>query len=120
MRTWFTLLGFKSRRVRLLICLATPCKLVVMFRFVEAIALDAFSLLESTQEYYMSPLPAVLVLRDIWVYVGISDSCNIAFYVEASVNEFFSLTATLAIPYVDPDNGHVKSGRYLDNMRPRC
>jgi len=76
----------------------------------------------------MSPLLAVLALRDAWVYVSTSDSCNIASYVEASVNEFFSLTATLAILYVNPDinpdinpdNGHVQSRRYLDDMRPGC
>ena len=55
----------------------------------------------------MFPLLAVLALRDAWVYVGISNSCDIASYVKASVNEFFSLTATLTIPYIDPDNGHV-------------
>jgi len=46
-RTWFALLGLESRRVRLLVCLATLCELVVMFRFVGAVALDAFSFLES-------------------------------------------------------------------------
>jgi len=106
-RTWFALLGLKSKRVRLLICLAIPCELVVMSRFVEAVALDAFSSSESVCKYCMFPLLAVLALRDVWVYIGTPDSNNIASYIEASVNEIFSLTTILDIPYVNPDNGHV-------------
>jgi len=68
----------------------------------------------------MFPLPAVLILRDAWVHVGTLDSSDVVFYVETSVNEFFSLTTTLDIPYVDSDNGYVQSGRYLDDTRPRC
>jgi len=119
-RTWFALLSLESRSVRLLVYLAISCKLAVMFRFVKAIALDTFSFSKSAQECCISPLLAVLVLRDTWVHVGTSDSGDVVSYVEASVNESFSLTAALDILYVGPDNSHIQSGRYLDNMRPRC
>jgi len=57
-----------------------------MFIFVKAIVLDIFCLLESAQKYYMSSLSAILTLRDAWVYIGISNSGNVALYVETSVN----------------------------------
>jgi len=57
-----------------------------MFRFVKAVALEIFCLLESIQKYYMSSLPAILTLRNAWVYIGIPNSDNIALYVETSVN----------------------------------
>ena len=57
-----------------------------MFRFVKAVALDIFCLLESAQKYYMSSLSAILTLRDAWVYIGIPNSGNVALYVETSVN----------------------------------
>jgi len=91
-----------------------------MFGFVKAIALNTFSSLESAQECCMSPLLTVLALRDTWVHVSTPDSGDIVSYVEVSVNEFFSLTDALDIPYVGPDNSHIQSGRYLDDMRPRC
>ena len=87
-RTWFTLLGFKSRRISFLIHFATLCKLAVMFRFVKAIALDIFCLLESAQKYYMSSLPAILTLRDAWVYIGTPNSDNVALYVETPYCHF--------------------------------
>ena len=91
-----------------------------MFRFVGAVALDTFSSLESVWEHCMFPLSAVLTLRGVWVHVGIPNSSNVFFYVEVSVNEFFSLTTILDISYVDPDNGYVWSGEYIDDMRSEC
>jgi len=78
-----------------------------MSRFVEAVTLDAFSSSESICKYCMFSLSAVLALRNIWVHVGTPDSNNIASYIKTSVNEIFSLTTILNIPYVNPDNGHV-------------
>jgi len=90
-----------------------------MFRFVKVIALEIFCLLESAQKYYMSSLPAILTLRNAWDYISTPNSGNVAFYVKTSVNSFFSLTATLDILYIDPNNSHVQSGEYLDDARPR-
>ena len=64
-RTWFTFLDFKSRRVSFLIHFAIPCILAVMFRFMETVTLDIFYLLESVWKYCMSSLPAILALRDV-------------------------------------------------------
>ena len=73
----------------------------------EAVVLDTSSSSESTWEYYMSPLPAVLVLRDAWVHISTPDSGDVVSYVKTSVNESFSLIAALKIPYINLDNGHV-------------
>ena len=55
----------------------------------------------------MSPLPAVLVLRNAWVHISTSDSGDVVSYIKTSVNESFSLIAALKIPYINLDNGHV-------------
>jgi len=57
-----------------------------MFRFVKAVALEIFCLLESAQKYYMFLLPTILTLRNAWVYIGTPNSGNIALYIEKSVN----------------------------------
>ena len=38
----FTLLGFQPRKIRLAITFATPCKVLVVFRFVQTITFDVF------------------------------------------------------------------------------
>jgi len=62
-RAWFTFLCLETRRVRLLIHLATPPKFTVVFRFVEAITLDALRTLNSTRKSHVTPLPAILTLE---------------------------------------------------------
>jgi len=52
----------------------------------------------------MSLLPAVLVLGDAWVHIGSMNSCNISSYVKAPVDKTFSLTATLNIPNINPND----------------
>ena len=119
-RTWFILFGLEFRRIRLLICLIIPCKLAVMFRFVEAIILDAFSISESIWECYISSLSAVLTLRNAWVHVSTPDSSDVVFYIKASVNESFSLATILDILYVNLDNSYIRSREYLNDMRYKC
>ena len=65
----------------------------------------------------MSPLPAVLALRNSRIHVYASNCHNVVTYIEASINEHFSVFTTLDIPDVDPDYGHVQFGRDFDNSR---
>jgi len=48
METWFTLLGFESWRVSFLVCFTALYELLVMFRLMGLITLDAFCLLNLT------------------------------------------------------------------------
>lgn len=86
MGTWFTLLGFESWRVSFLVCFAAPHELLVMFKFMGLIVLDAFCSLNLTWKCWIFPLLATLVLGNIWVHVGISNNSSIAFYIEVFVN----------------------------------
>jgi len=52
----------------------------------------------------MSPLPAVLALRNIRIYVGFLNCHDVPFYIEAPVNKTLHLTATLNVPNVNPDD----------------
>ena len=65
----------------------------------------------------MTPLPAVLALGNSQVHVCASNSRNVVTYIEASIDEHFSVFTTLDIPYVNPDYGHVRFGRDFDNSR---
>jgi len=73
--------------------------------------------LDATREGRVAPLPAVLALGNSRIHVCASNSRNEVTYIEASIDEHFSVFTTLGIPYVDPDYGHVRFGRDFDNSR---
>jgi len=55
----------------------------------------------------MPPLSTVFTLRNFYVYVSLLNSHDVAFYVEASIDEAFSLAFALDILDVQPNDGHV-------------
>ena len=76
----------------------------MVFGLVGTIAFNTSRSLYFAQKGCITPFPAILALRDIWIYVGSSNGHNISADIEASVDKHFGLTATLDIPYVYPDN----------------
>ena len=62
------------------------------------------------------PLPAILTLRDTGVHVSSTNSSYVLAYVEATVDQILSFGAILEVPYVDPNNSHVRFGGCFDNM----
>ena len=107
--------GFKSRRVNFVVSFTTPTKLPVVFQFVRTVALYTLGSLNATWEGWMSPLPAVLALENFRIHVCASNCRNVVTYIEASIDEHFSIFTTLDIPDVDSDYGHVWFGRDFDN-----
>jgi len=63
--------------------------------------------------------PTVLALKYSQVHVHLSNSCDVAFYVKAFIDEAFSLASALDVPDVQPDDNHVQFRRYLNNSWPR-
>jgi len=63
----------------------------------------------------MALLPAVLALEDTRVHVSSTDYGYVLTYVEASVDKILTFGAILGVPYVDPNNSHVRLGRCFDN-----
>jgi len=88
----------------------------MMFGLVETITLNAFSSLYFAQEYSVSPLPAVFALEDTRIHICTSNSSDVAFYIEASINQLLHFLTTLNILNVYPDDGHIWFGRKFDNM----
>ena len=76
----------------------------MVFSLVKAIALDTLGALDTAEHSCMFPSPAILTLRDTKVYIGFSNSRNKSSYIETPVNKTFSLTSTLNIPDVNPNN----------------
>jgi len=99
-RVRFALLSLKSRGVSFFIHFAIPPKLAMIFRFVRSIALDTLRSLNIAGHSCMSPLPAILALRDIRIHIGTPNGSNILSNIETSVDETFSLTSTLDVPDV--------------------
>ena len=99
-----TFFCFDTRGVSFLICLTTPPKLSIVFRLVRAIVLDAFGTLRMALHGCISPSPTVLVSGDVWIHISSTNSCNISSYIKAPVDKIFSLTATLNIPNVNPND----------------
>jgi len=50
---------------------------------------------------------AVLVLGDTWVYVCTTNGGDIAPNVETPINKTFSLTTTLNISYIQPNDSYI-------------
>ena len=69
--------------------------MIMMFSFVWTITLDTSRSLETAYKCYVIPLPTIFTLGDARVYIGIPDSCDEAFYIETSINDFFSERAIL-------------------------
>ena len=110
MQTWFVFFCLKMRGISFLIHFAIPPKLTMVFSLVRAITLDVLGALDIAGHSCMSPSPVILVLRDARVYVGSSNSHNKPPYIETPVNNTFSLTSTLNIPDVNPNNQHIRLG----------
>jgi len=87
--TWLALLGFKTRRINLEICFATPSKIMMMLSFVRTIALDTSRSLKMACKYHVAPLPAVFALENARVHVGTPDSCDETSYIEALIDDLF-------------------------------
>ena len=107
MRTQFAFFRFKVRRVCLWVSFATPAELIMVFRLVRPIILDIFGPLDSLQKHEMIPFSAIFTLRNPRVHVSTSNSYNELTDIESLVNKSFGFTATLDIPYIDPNNHHV-------------
>jgi len=107
MQTWFAFFYLKVRGISFLIHFTIPSKLMMVFSLVRAIALGA---LDTVGHSHMSPLPAILALRDARVHVGSSNSYNKPPYIETPVNKTFSLASALNIPDINPNNRHIRLG----------
>ena len=79
------------------------------------IALDAFGSLDAAHKGCVSPFPAILALRNSRVHVHTTNSGDVIAYVEAPVDEKFSIFTTLDIPDVNPNDGHIGLGRDFNN-----
>jgi len=107
MRIWFTFFCFKVRRIHLRVSFATPAKLMIVFRLVRPITLDIFGSLDFTRKRGVIPFLAIFTLQNSRVHVSTSNSHDELTNIEASVNEGLGFTATLDIPYINPNNRHV-------------
>jgi len=88
MGVWFALLGFKTREVDFKVCLATPCKMSMMFNFMWFIALYVPKTLEAANKSGIIPLSAVLALQNIRIHICPTNSGNKATDVETIINEW--------------------------------
>jgi len=110
MRIWFAFFCLEVRGISFLIHFATLPKLTMVFSLVRAIALDTLRALDTAEYSHMSPLPAILALRDARVHVGSLNSYNKPPYIETPINKTFNLTSALNIPDVNPNNRHIRLG----------
>ena len=108
MQTRFAFFCLKAEGISFLIHFATPPKLIIVFSLVRAIALDTLRALDMAGYSCMSPLPAILALRDARVHVGSLNGCNKPPYIKTPVNKTFSLTSALNISNVNPNNRHIR------------
>jgi len=82
----------------------------------KAIILYTLSPLNMTYSCHVTPLLAVLALWYSWIHVCTMNCYNVTTDIELMVNNFLGIWSILGIPNVDPYDGHVRLGRYLDYM----
>ena len=111
-----TCFHFEARGISPLICLATPSVLMMVFSLIRAIALDTPEALDIAWHGSISPLPTILALGDAWIHIGSSNSCDKSSYIKASINKTFSLTTTLNISNINPNNWHIRLGWNFDDL----
>jgi len=80
-----------------------------------AIAFYAFRSLDIANPCQMTSLPTILALRNTRIHVGAPHHRNDTSYIEAPVNNFLSIVTILDIPYINPDDSHVRFRGDLDN-----
>ena len=120
MRAGFALFCFKSERIGFSIRLTTPTEFSVMFCFVWPIAFDTFGSLNMAQISRMSPFPAVFALGNTRIHVCSTNRGDVFAYIEASVDQEFSVLPTLHVPNINPNDSHIGFWRDFDNPQFGC
>jgi len=88
------------------------------------IIFNTFGSIHVASKCYMIPLPTILALGYAWIYICTSDCCNMASYIETSIDKAFSFGTTLSILNVNLYNGHIwfwwdfddSGSRYKDDI----
>ena len=106
-KTRFFLFCFELWQIDFEVCFAILGKVTVMFDLIRPIAFNAFLSLSSTCKSSMFLFPAVLVLENTWVHVCTTNSGDIALNVKIPIKKTFSLTTTLDISYVQPNDSYI-------------
>jgi len=63
----------------------------------------------------MIPFPAVFVLENTRIHVGTTNSGNKTSDIKPPINKALCFHAALYVPYVDPNDGHIRFRRYLND-----
>ena len=85
--TRFSFLCFKPGRVCSEICLAIPCYIPMIFKFVWTIIFLILKSIWMICKCYMLPLSAVFILRDVQIYIRSSYNSDMSIYIGAVVNK---------------------------------
>jgi len=108
------LLGFKPRRVSLFVSFATPYKLAMMNSLVRAVIFDIFHPLNSAHTCYMTPFPTVFTLWYSGIHISTTNCGDKTFNIEYFIDKTPCFQATLSIPDIGPDDGHVQLRKHFD------
>jgi len=80
---------------------------MMMFRKVRTIAPHTLSSLDTANTCHMAPLPTVLALWYSRIHVCTMDCCNVASYIELSIDNSLGILSHLDVPDVNLYNGHI-------------
>ena len=83
------------------------CEVMIVLRFVRAIAFDAPRTLYSVRKSSMTPLLTIFALEYSWVHVCTPNSCYVNSNIETSIDKIFCSTFILNIPDIEPNDRHV-------------
>ena len=111
----FALLVFEPRWVSFVVGFTTPSKLSMVLRLVRAIVFNTFGPLDMARESRVAPFPAILALGNSGIHVGASHCGNVVPHIEAPVDKKLGVMATLYVPNVNPNDGHVGLWGDFDN-----
>ena len=88
----------------------------MMFGLMRSIVFDTLESLSSAHKSHIFLFPAVLVLRNFQVHICTTNSGNMVFYIETSVNKPFALLLLWTF-HVQLNDSYIQLRRHFDNLR---
>ena len=68
-------------------------------------------------KYYVILLPTIFILKNVKVYIDISNSYNKAFYIKTLINDLFNKQVILWISNINSYNCYIRFKRNFANTR---
>lgn len=82
--------------------------------------LDPFRFISMIYKSHISLFPAILALRDAWIYICFSNSHYVTSDIKTSVDEVFCFGTILEVPNINPNHSYIEFWKSFDDSVTWC